>query len=82
MEEHIIGSYININGFHIKKTSLTKKQINMIKSQLTVSPRGLNYTGENAITYKLYKVTTNYYTIPRYWGIDHIGNPQNEKFEM
>lgn len=82
MEEHITGSYININGFHIKKTSLTKKQINIIKTQLTVSPRGLSYMGEDAVTYKLYNVTKNYYTIPRYWGIDNIGNPQREKFEF
>jgi len=32
------------------------------------------------ISYKLYKITENYYTVPRYWGINHIGMPEKEKF--
>ena len=80
MGELIKGSFLNINGFHIKKDSLTKKQVEKIKSCLTVSPSGLSYMGGDAITYKLFKTSDNYYTIPRYWGIDHIGTPAREKF--
>jgi superfamily II DNA or RNA helicase len=80
MGELIAGSFLNINGFHIKKNNLTKTQIDKIKSCLTVSPRGLSYMGEDVITYKLYKSTENYYTVPRYWGIDNIGIPEKEKF--
>jgi len=80
MGELIIGSFLNINGFHIKKDSLTKKQVDKIKSCLAVSPRGLSYIGKDSVIYKLYKTTENYYTIPRYWGIDNIGIPEKEKF--
>ena len=79
MTKRITGSYIDIKGFHIPESELSKDQIKMIKTQLTVEPTGLS---DEIVKYKLFKNKHSKYIIPRYWGIDNIGTPEKFKFKQ
>lgn len=81
MDNCIKGSYINIKGFHIPENELSRDQIKLIKTQLTVEPTGLNYADGDLVRYELFKHKNGYYTVPRYWGIENICNPEKVKFK-
>lgn len=70
-------SYVDINGFHIKKKYLTKEQIKKIEKELIVSPRSMDY---NEIEYEMFTQTSKSFTLPVYWGKQFIGLPAKEKY--
>lgn len=84
MDNSVIkGSYLDVSGFHVSKDSLTKEQVQLIRSGLTVSPSGLGFAGDEKVTYKLFKYSKdkNEYRLPRYWAHDNIGEPEKLKFK-
>jgi superfamily II DNA or RNA helicase len=75
--------YIDIDGYHIKKSFLKdEKELKALKKELTVCPTN-NMYGESDIFHEQFKETSKEIIIPRYFGVKKYGNPEekNIKFE-
>ena len=73
---------LSTNGYYIPKKNITSDQFNTIKKDLTVLPLNVDYTKEEkeVAKYKLYHISSGIIKIPRYYGIEKFGNPNNEDF--
>jgi len=72
-------SYLDINGYHITKLTLTDEQIEVIKSELNVKP--IDGFAQETKPYKIYKETDDEFIIPRYYGTKTFGQPNKTKFK-
>ena len=70
-------AYINSEGYNIKKKYLTDKQINLIETELTVSPKTMNY---KKTKFQMFKYIRKKYILPRFWAEQHLGFPLKYKF--
>lgn len=73
-------SYVDIEGYHLKKKYLEKDEIKKLKKELTVSPNNNMYT-DDEVKYEQYTETEKEIIIPRYYGIKKYGEPSKYKFE-
>jgi superfamily II DNA or RNA helicase len=74
------STYLDINGYHIKKNKLTEKELKSTKKELTVCPTN-NMYGEDDIFYEQYKENNDELIVPRYYGIQKFGEPKKILFE-
>ena len=77
------GSYLTFEGYHIPLSSLTKNQIKIMESDLTVSPIDYGYGAPDSsdTKYSIYNKNDDYIIIPRYYGIEHYGIPESTTLE-
>jgi superfamily II DNA or RNA helicase len=73
---------ISRNGYSIEKDSINNKELQKIKSELTVKPFVLkDYTTANKVSsFKLYRENSNKIYIPRFYGLNKYGPPLKEEF--
>ena len=74
------NTYLDLNGYHIKKKKLDKKQLKDLKFNLTVTPENNNF-GADEILYEQYVETEKEIIIPRFYGIEKYGIPDKTKFK-
>jgi superfamily II DNA or RNA helicase len=83
MNDPNIKTYLDINGYHVKKKYFKKSRIKRNKENLTLLPQRYDpYTDEERIaaTYKVYKKNETEIIIPRYYGIQTFGKPDKEYY--
>ena len=72
---------LSTRGYKISKRYITNGQIELIKKDLIIKPYTFDMTGfndkskEEDNSYNIYTESDKYYTVPRYWGINHFGPP-------
>ena len=65
------------HGYLITKSILNPSEIDKIKKDLTMIPKGTDYMGTgNVVTFNAYKEDEKYLAIPRFYGIKHFGEPE------
>lgn len=63
-------------GYILKKEQLSSNDITILKNVLTVSPELQNNGGfVNAESFPVFRESKSRFRIPRYYGIEHYGNP-------
>lgn len=62
-------------GYILNTTKLTDKEVDTIKTELTVTPGFNNEYGTENSSFTLYKTGKNKICVPRYYGIKNYGNP-------
>ena len=76
--------YINTNGYHIPLRHISDKDLKSLKEKLTIVPVDTGYgavqtkkpDGKPEIKHKLYVVTKNHISVPRYYGIKKYGDAE------
>lgn len=80
-----IKTSLDSQGYHINITSITKDQLNEVMNDLTVIPYKLDATKEDMekSKFSLYTYSKDrlQLIVPRYYGINKFGMPQEEAFE-
>jgi superfamily II DNA or RNA helicase len=76
-------SILNHRGYVISKSELTEKEINKLKSKLTVKPFLGDFDDENdnSEEFEVFTETKKTLTVPRYFGIKKYGNPEKVEFK-
>ena len=78
-------TYLDNNGYNIKYDTMTQKQIQKIKSDLTLTPNKFGASPEELEKSKFavysYNSDKTVVTIPRYYGISTFGKPNNSDFD-
>ena len=69
------STYIGLNGYTIFKECLCSTDHKKIKEDLNVRPYIPNSPVKNTPTYKIFGETATTYTLPRYYGIQYYGVP-------
>jgi len=70
------NTVLSSNGYEIKKTELSAKELNGIRSELTVKPVETSYTCAYVdYSFPVFSETTESISVPRYWGISKFGQP-------
>jgi superfamily II DNA or RNA helicase len=67
--------FIDKEGYHIPKKTLTDKELKKIKKNLTVSPSNNMFSSEDLL-YEQYKETDDDIIIPRFYGISKYGDAE------
>src|SRR5437879_4598064 len=68
---------INKQGYILNKKDLTEKQINKIKTDLTIAPD--TEFDDDKTTFQIYQEDKGNFILPRYYGINEYGYPKNVK---
>jgi len=75
-----INSYLGNKGYTIYKKELTDVQLNFIETELTVKPFVQGSPGNsNAISFPVYRESSQKIYMPRYFGEKHFGPPKQNK---
>jgi len=79
-------SYLGKKGYTIPKNVLDEKDYEELKKELFVKPMmfNMNYGGKDAVdtqSFPVYRESSKKIYIPRFYGIERYGIPQNEKLE-
>ncbi len=76
-------SILNHRGYVISKSGLTEKEINKLKSKLTVKPFLGDFDDENdnSEEFEVFTETKKTFTVPRYFGIKKYGQPEKVEFK-
>jgi len=69
------STYMGLRGYTIFKECLCSADHKKIKDDLNVRPFIPNSPVKNTPTYKIFGETATTYTFPRYYGIQHYGQP-------
>jgi superfamily II DNA or RNA helicase len=73
--------YLDINGYHIKKSNFTPKELKTLKKELTVAPVNNMYGNNNDdLCYEQYAENDEEIIVPRFFGVKKYGEPEY-KFE-
>ena len=71
--------YLTRKGYMISKKEISKKKLDKIKDELTVTPR-VNYEYcDEPESFPVFKEDNEYVYTPRYYGIEKFGNPIKKK---
>lgn len=73
------STYLDISGYHVKKSKLTDLEIKNLKKELTVAPSNNMYGGDD-VTHEQYEETKDEIIIPRYFGVKKYGKPDKTNF--
>lgn len=71
----MVETYLGNKGYTILKNSLTIQQQTFIRSELTIKPHVLGSPIQSNVTYPAYRESGNKFYVPRYFGIEHFGEP-------
>jgi len=74
-----MNTYIGQKGYTISKKDLTLEQINMIKKDLFVRPHVPGAPVQSSDGFKVYRESNNKIYMPRYFGVEHFGQPKSMK---
>lgn len=74
-------NYLGTRGYVIYKSNINKKEINEIKTELTVSPYIADGYGAKPIEFKNYLESTNKLYLPKSYGLHKFGIPAINKLE-
>jgi len=72
---------LSTRGYKIPKKSITNDAIELIHKELIINPYTFDMTGfkdpnkEEDNSYNIYIETDKHYIVPRYWGVEHFGEP-------
>ena len=75
----MVDTYLGNKGYTILKSSLSIQQQTFIRSELTIKPHVLGSPIQTNITYPAYRESSNKFYVPRYFGIEHFGEPNTIK---
>lgn len=75
----MVDTYLGNKGYTILKSSLSIQQQAFIRSELTIKPHVLGSPIQTNITYPAYRESSNKFYVPRYFGIEHFGEPNTIK---
>jgi superfamily II DNA or RNA helicase len=76
-----VSSYINNRGYVIYKDALNDEEIKYIKEELTVRPYIPNSLVQ-APSFPIYRESKNKFYLPRYFGFDNYGDPDENKLPV
>lgn len=78
-----INKKITRFGYIIKKDTINEKELKEIKEDLTVKPNIVgNYGKRKENKFKIYKEDKIHISIPKYYGIEKLGEPDINKIEL
>lgn len=72
-------TYIGKLGYTLIKSELTNEDLKKIKTDLTVKPFVPKCIQIASEPFKVYRESTNKIYLPRFYGIEHFGDPKNYK---
>ena len=75
----MVDTYLGNKGYTILKNSLSIQQQAFIRSELTIKPHVLGSPVQTNVTYPAYRESSNKFYVPRYFGIEHFGEPNTIK---
>jgi superfamily II DNA or RNA helicase len=78
-ESNINKTYLSNRGYGLLKSDFDYKLLNNIREELTVCPRNLTSFGGNMTSYKIYVESKKKLYIPKYYGLQKFGIPDNNK---
>jgi len=67
---------LTAKGYAIRKDSLTDKQVDVIRTELTVAPKVMEKFSKGQKTFPLWLESTARYYLPRVWAEEHFGPPE------
>ena len=76
------GTYLGAKGYTIYKESLTIEEQILIREELTVKANVPKNLGIKSEAFPIYRESKNKFYIPRYYGIDEYGYPNEVKIGM
>jgi superfamily II DNA or RNA helicase len=76
-----MNSYIGNKGYTIYKKTLSNKELDDLKNELTVSPFSQMTIGKPATKFQVFRENTEKIYIPRFFGIERFGIPKNNKLK-
>lgn len=68
--------YLDVNGYHIKKSNFTAKELKSLKKELTVAPANNMYGNSDNVFYEQYTENNDEIIVPRFFGIKQYGEPE------
>ena len=71
----------NKQGYIIRKSKFTEKQLKKIKDDLNVTPAYCPDYQQRPESFKLYKENVNKLYVPRFYGFKELGNPDDNKIK-
>jgi superfamily II DNA or RNA helicase len=74
-----LNTYLGQKGYTIMKSELTLNQAHFIRNELTVKPFIQGAPVQTTISYPAYRESNNKFYVPRYFGIEHFGLPNQIK---
>ena len=75
LPENIQHKTLSQNGYSLEKSKLTKPELNSIKKDLTVTPLMATDYVVKIESFEVFKENDKYITMPRYYGISKLGQP-------
>ena len=74
-----LNTYIGSKGYTIPKSEMSEEQIQYVKDALTVSPVTPGIMLAATTKFPAYRESTKKMYVPRYFGIEHFGEPKEFK---
>lgn len=74
----MVKNILSKDGYLLSKKKLTEKQLNDIKTDLTVKPKFQEEYSKDSESFPVYKETASNLIVPRYYGIKNFGQPLNK----
>jgi superfamily II DNA or RNA helicase len=79
--ESKIETCLDNKGYSINKRTLTIKQLEKLKNELTVTPKILDTGNTENMSFSTYTEDDNYISIPKFYGIKKYGVPKINKLQ-